>query len=196
MSTNHLTHSRAWKPSISLIIAVLIIAGAVAFAVWQSDRNTVTGNTVETRTANMQVSRDGVTFSNSVAGHDYSGVVPGSGSGSPSGGYPVYIKNTGDLPLSLKWSVSSVPTSTGGVNLNKVHVLITPVGGSTQSYTMQGLIDAASTGGLAITGNPIGSGAMEEYNIQIAMDADAFNGANASIGNLDFAFIGAYVNPS
>lgn len=182
------------KPSISTMIAVMIVAGGVAFAVLQSQRNTLTGNSIETKTASLQMSVNGTTFSNSHGGYDFNGLMPG-GPAVPASGYPLYLKNVGDTTLALKLSVISVPTNLGGANLNKVNILLTPVGGgATQSFTLQELMDSDTTPGLAIDGGDLAAGATQQYTIQVSMTADAVSSQGASLNNIDLSFTGVAVS--
>ncbi len=182
------------KPSISTMIAVLIVAGGVAFAVLQSQRNTLTGNSIETKTANLQISVNGTVYSNSHGGFDFSGLMPG-GAAIPASGYPVYLKNVGDTTLALKLSVISVPTNLGGADLNKVNILLTPVGGgATQSFTLKALMDSDTTPGLAIDGGDLAAGATQQYMLQVSMTADAVGSSGATLNNIDLSFTGVAVS--
>ncbi|HXE10222.1 MAG TPA: hypothetical protein VN554_02240, partial [Verrucomicrobiae bacterium] len=95
--------------AISVIVAVLVMVGGVTFAALQSQQDTLAGNTVETATANLQLSTDGTTYGSSRSGFDFNNLVPG-GQAVPAAGYSVYLKNNGGTPLALKMAVSSVPT--------------------------------------------------------------------------------------
>lgn len=194
MSSQQRVKKLVKKPSISTMIAVMIVAGAVAYAVLQSQRNTLTGNSIETKTASLQMSVNGTTYSNSHGGYDFNGLMPG-GAAVPATGYPIYLKNTGDTTLALKMSVISVPTSFGGANLNKINILLTPVGGgATQSFTLQALMDSDTTPGLAIDGGNLAPGAIQQYTIQVSMTDDALSSQGASLNNIDLSFTGVAVN--
>lgn len=182
--------SKAWTRAISIMAATAIIVGGVTFAVLQSQRNTLTGNSIETKTANLQMSVDGTIYSSSHGGFDFRDLMPG-GDAVPATGYPVYFKNVGKTPLALKLSVISVPTNLGGADLSKVNILLTPVGGgATQSFTLQSLIDSNTTAGIAISDGNLAVDAIQEYMFQVSMTADAVNSAGASLNNIDLSFTG------
>jgi hypothetical protein len=181
--------------AVSVVAAVMVIISGVAFAALQSQQDTLTGNTVETATANLQLSTDGTSYSNSHAGFDFNNIVPG-GQPVPTTGYAFYLKNSGGTPLSLKMAVSSTPVNPNSVDLNKVNVVLTPVatGTSAQTFTLQSLIAASSAGGLAVTSGNLASGASQQFKLQVSMAADAVSGSAASLGNIDFSFSGTAVS--
>jgi hypothetical protein len=179
----------AWVAAIAGSLVITI--GGVTFAALQSQQDTLTGNTIETATANLQLSTDGTVYGNSHSGFDFNNLIPGAPA-QPVTGYPVYLRNTGGAPLVLKLAVSSAPSNSAGVDLSKVTIILTPVGtGATaQSFTLQALIAAAANGGLEITGDSLKAGVSQEYKLQVSMTSDAVNGAGASFSNVDFAFSG------
>jgi len=182
---------KGWRRSTSVALAILLVTGGVAFALLQSQQDTLTGNTIETATAAMQLSLDGKGYSDSRTGFDFNNLIPG-GSAQPAAGNMVFLKNEGTVPLDLKLAVTSVPTNTTGVDLSKVNVILTPVGGNgtAQSFGLQDLMAAAPNGGSDIAGNGLAPSISQEYTLQISMDADAVNGPSASLGNIDLAFNG------
>lgn len=175
--------------------AFTVIVSGVALAALQSQQDTLTGNTVETATANLQISTDGVNYGNSHAGFDFNNIVPG-GQPIPVTGYAFYLKNSGGTPLSLKMAVSTTPVNPNGVDLNKVNVVLTPVatGTSAQTFTLQSLVSGFSAGGLAITSGNLAGGASQQFKLQVSMAADAVSGSTASLGNIDFSFSGTAVS--
>lgn len=180
--------------AVGVIAAVVIIVSGVTFAALQSQQDTLTGNTIETATANLQLSTDGTNYSNTHAGFDFNNLIPG-GSAVPTAGYSFYLKNGGGTSLALKMAVSSVPANPDGVDLSKVNVLLTPVGLGTgaQSFTLQSLISGAATG-LAINSGNLASGAVQQFKLQVSMASDAVSGSSASLGNIDFSFSGTAVS--
>lgn len=172
--------------------AVIMGIGGVAFAVLQSQQAKLTGNSIQTATANIQISPDGVNYANTVPGFAFGAIVPG-GQAMPSSGYPVYVKNIGSTPLSLKLGVSSVPANIDNVDLTKVHVILAPIGGgSIQNFTLQSLVATASTDGqLILSPAQLLPGLVVQYKLQIAMDSDAISGPGATINNVDFSFSGS-----
>jgi hypothetical protein len=174
-----------------VVSAAVIVVSGVTFAALQSQQDTLAGNTIETATANLQLSVDGYSFTNSHAGFDFSNLIPG-GQAQPVTGYTVYLKNAGGTALSLKLALTSVPANPNNVDLSKVNVLLTTVGSGTgaQSFSLQALMTASTTGGLDITSGNLASGATQQYKLQIAMASDAISGSSASLANIDFAFSG------
>ncbi len=185
---------RALARAIMAVTAVVIIAGGVTYAALQSQPVKLTGNTIETTTAGLALSTDDLSFGSTHAGFDFNSLVPGAQSGQS---YRFYLKNNGGAPLALRFSVSSTPLNPNNVDLSKVHVTLTPDSShQAESFTMQNLVTANSTGGLVVSdpaelyfGNTAG------FTMQVAMDADAISGNTASLSNIDFAFVGlAQVN--
>ena len=177
----------------SLLIATLLtgLTGGAAYAVLQSQQNTLTGNTISTATANLNLSLDGTSYSSSTAGFDFNSIVPG-GSAVPATGYPFYLKNSGATPLAIKFYVSSTPSNASSIDLTKVNVLLTTVGSGTspQSFSLQALKDAAATGGLAISTATLNPTYSQQYKLQVSIASDATIQSGASLGNIDFAFRG------
>jgi len=180
---------------IGITAAVVVIVSGVTFAVLQSQQVKLTGNTIQTATANLHLSEDGVNYTDTLAGFGFDNLVPG-GSAVPTNGDAVFLKNDGGTALTLKLAVSSVPLNPSNVDLSKVHVIVMPVsGGSTQNFTLQSLISSYSTGGQTIlTPTQLAINMVAQYRIQVSMDSDAFSGPSASISNVDFSFSGVTVS--
>jgi len=177
--------------AVGVLAAVSIVVSDVTFAALQSQQNKLTGNTIETATANLQLSTDGSNYAASQTGFDFSNIVPG-GSAVPQSGYNVFLKNVGGTPLALKLAVSSTPSNPAAVDLNKVNVVLTPVGsGSPQTFSLQSLISANADGGSAITvPSELFVGNTTHFTLQVSMATDAITGSSASLGSIDFAFSG------
>lgn len=177
--------------TVGVVAAVVIVAGGVTFAALQSQQDMLTGNTIETATADLRLSTDAVNYSNSRAGFDFNNLVPG-GQAVPVAGYAVYLKNFGGTPLALKLAVGSVPTNPANVDLSKVNVLLTTVGSGTgiQSFNLQSLVAASPAGGLPINSGNLASNSTGQYKLQVAMETDALTGSSAALGNIDFVFSG------
>lgn len=182
---------RAILRATAVVPAVLMLVGGVTFAMLRSQQNVLTGNTISTTTANLQISLDNDSYSNSRTGFDFSNIVPG-GAAVPSAGYSFYLRNSGGTPLSIKVAVPTPPTNPNGVDLSKVNVLITTVGNNagTQTFTLQSLISAAASGGVSASSRDLDFSMNQVYKIQVSMAADAINGPSASLSNLDFVFTG------
>jgi hypothetical protein len=179
------------KRSIAVATLLTGLAGGATFAALQSQQDTLTGNLISTASANLLLSNDGTTFTSSQSGFDFNNIVPG-GPAQPATGYSFYLKNTGGTALDLKLYVSSTPSNPSSINLSKVNIVLTPVGSGTtaQTFSLQSLIDAKATGGLAITGSAINAGLTQQDKLQVSMTSDAVVQNSANLGNIDFAFIG------
>lgn len=174
-----------------IIAAVLALVGGITYAALQSQRAKLTGNTIQTAIAALQVSLDGTNFADSQNGFSFAGLIPG-GPAMPSSGHQVTLKNTGNAGLALRISAGGSPTNANGADFTKIRLVVTPIGGGTaQQFTLQQLLDADATGGLAITSpDMLMPSFTAAYKLQIAMDADAVNTASATIGNLEIKFGG------
>lgn len=173
-----------------------IIVSGVTFAALTSQQAVLAGNTIETATADLRVSQDGSTYTDSLTGFDFADVVPG-GSAVPAAGYNFYLKNFGGTPLLLKLSVGSAVANPDNVDLAKVSVILTSVGSGSQpqSFTLASLISADATGGVSVASpSPLMSGAQQKFAVQVSMANDAFSGSSASLGNIDFSFSGLATN--
>ena len=179
----------------SLVISLTLgLVTGVTYAALQSQQSKFTGSTIQTATANLLVSQDGVNFSNSQAGFTFANVIPG-GSLAPANGYSIILKNAGGTALALKLAVSSTPTNLDNVDLTKVFVnLASTNNGPIMSIPLQALIDSQATGGYAIT-NPavLFAGNTHQYILQVSMAKDAFAGPSATIGAIDLSFSGVTV---
>ena len=173
--------------------AFIIIVGGLTFAALMS-QSKLSGNTIQTATANLQISLDGNNYGSAQAGFNFTNIVPG-GAAIPVNGHAFFLKNSGGTPLVLKFAVTSTPTNLDNVDLTKVNVLLTPNGGTPQSFTLQSLINSAGTGGTLV--NPpsqLFAGNHYLFTIQVSMASDAINSSSANLGNIDFAFNGIAAN--
>lgn len=177
---------------VSFVVAVVVsLLTGITYAALQSQQSKFTGSTIQTATANLQVSQDGTTYSNIQTGFNFGNVIPG-GALAPSNGYPIYLKNAGGTALTPKFAVSSTPTNPDGVDLTKVMVhLNSTASGQTQIFSLQSLIDSNATGGTSLTILPVlFTTQTHPFTIQVSMAKDAFTGGSASIGTIDFSFLG------
>lgn len=177
-----------WQ-SLGMLTTVLALASGVAFAALQSQLGILKGNVIQTAIASLQVSPDGNNYANTMDGYVFGNLVPG-GLPYPLSGYPVYVKNVGSAPLTLKFSINPGLDNPNNVDLSKVHVILTPIaGGAGQNMTMQELTAANSSGGLAITsGSHMNPNQVVSYFIKVSLDNDAVNGPGATLSNVDFNF--------
>lgn len=187
---------KCWRPSAGLMVAVLIAAGGVVFALLQS-QVTLTGNSIQTQSTGLLVSQSDSNYSNSVAGYNFSGLIPGVQASQTE---HFFLKNTGSSPLALKIGVSGTISNPSGVDLDKVRVILTPYStttfmpGTPQSFPLQTLVDAGAEGAPIDYPSPLPVGTKEEFNLQVSMDADAVSGSSASLSNLDLALTGVASN--
>ena len=179
--------------AIGVVSAVVIVVSGVTFALLQSQQVKATGNTIQTATANLQISSDGTTFGSSITGFSFSNIIPNSAA-SPAAGYSVYLKNTGTAALAIKLAVSSVPQNLANMDLSKVHILVSSsTGGSPLIFDLQSLISSASTGGSSLSfpsALNIAANAVGQYKLQVMMDTDAISGSSGTLSNIDLAFTG------
>ena len=182
--------------AVTVMAVVGVVVSGVTFAALTSQQAVLAGNTIETATADLRVSQDGSTYTNSLAGFDFANVVPG-GAAVPAAGYNFYLKNFGGTPLLLKLGVASTVANPDNVDLTKVSVILTSIGSGAQpqTFTLASLIAANTTGGAALTSpSPLINGTQQKFGVQVSMASDAFSGSSASLGNLDFAFSGLATN--
>jgi hypothetical protein len=175
------------------VAALMLLVGGVAFALLQSQA-TLRGNSISTESANLLISQNDSNYGPSTSGYAFTGIIPGTQASQTE---HFLLKNTGTAPLALTMSLASAPTSADGVDLSKVHVILTPYStttympGTPQSFSLQSLLDAGADGVAVDYPNPLAAGTKEEFNLQIDMDNDAYSGsASVSLSNLDLSFIG------
>ena len=177
--------------AIAVVGATGALVTSVTYATLQSPTATLTGNSINSASANLLIGTASATstaFSSTHSGFTFNNVVPG-GPAAPANGNTFYLRNTGSATLAAKLSVGSTPTNTSSVDLSKVTVNITRTDTNTaQSASLQTLIDT----GLALTDTlaPSPSSTAYQYTLSISMAADAFTGNSASIGGIDFVFGG------
>lgn len=186
-----LKNSKAMLRAVGVVAAVVVIVSGVTFAALQSQQVKLTGSTIQTATANLQISPDGINYSSSHAGYSFFDLVPG-GAAMPVNGYSFFLQNGGGTPLSLKFAISSLPSNPDNVDLTKVNIILTPnSGGSPQSITLAALIAANASGGITVSSpNPLMPGSSAQYMLQVSLAGDAVIGSSAALGNIDFAFTG------
>ena len=180
--------------SVGVVAAVVIIVSGVTFAILQSQQDTLTGNIIETASANLRLSTNNVDFNDSQPGFGFMNIVPG-GPAVPVNGFPFYLRNDGSTPVTLKVGVSTPPSNPGNVDLSKVNILIMRLaaGAGVQSFTLQSLIDASANGGLPMNGGNLTNGISQEFRLQVSMAADAVNNTGAGLEGLDLSFTGEAV---
>ncbi len=178
--------------AVMVISAVAVLATGVTFAALQSQQATLTGNSIQTASADLKIGTSTATFGSSRSGFNFNGIIPG-GSPVPADGNVFYLKNAGTASLALKVAVNTAPTNTAGVDLNKVYVTITRVESTvSQTFSLSALVEANATGGVALTDSLAGT-TVGQYKVQASMALDAFNGSSAEVGGIDLVFGGTSV---
>jgi hypothetical protein len=186
--------------AVGVLSAVGILVTGVTFATLQSQQATLTGNSIQSASADLRVGTSAASFAASRSGFSFQGLVPG-GPAAPADGYTFYLKNYGTATLNLKASIGSTPTNVVYVNgvasnadsvdLSKVSVELTRVDtNAVQTSTVQSLINGFPAAGLSLT-DTIAPGAVVQYKLRAAMAGDAFSGSSASLGGIDLVFSGA-----
>ena len=182
--------------AVSVIAAVGVVVTGITFAALQSQSAALAGNSIETASANLQVSKDGSAFGNTASGYDFSNIVPG-GAAVPTDGNTFYFRNAGTTNLALKLSVNGQQVvNDPSLNLAKVWVIVTSPDAVAHKLALSVLISSYSTGGadLGVTLNTSSTGL---FKVQVSIDADALSGgttSSASIKNVDLTFGGTAVN--
>jgi len=183
---------KAWKPSVSTALAVLIVAGAVAFALLQNHAD-LTGNSISTESASLAISQNDSNYSQTAAGYAFTGVIPGL---QVSQTEHFFLKNTGSASLTLNIDLAATPTNPSGDDLSKVHILLTPYDPSTglpaatQDFTLQALLNAGPDGVPLNYPVSLAAGLKEKFDIQMNMDDGVVSGTDASLSNIDLGFTG------
>jgi len=184
---------RAMGRAVGVAAALVVAVSGVTFAALQSLQAKLTGNIINTATANLQVSSNGINFSAAEAGFNFMGLIPG-GPPVPQAGYNVTLKNIGDAPLSLKLAISKNPSNLDNVDLTKVNVILTPSGGTAQTFSLKSLMDAGTASGLSLsTPTSLLPGNRLTLSLQVSMAADAVSSTSADLNNFDLAFSGVAV---
>lgn len=174
----------------AVVSAIAVVVSGVTFASLQSQQAVLTGNTIQSATADLRIGTSASTFAASRTGFSFDNVVPG-GPAMPTDGNNFYLKNYGTATLNLKVAIASTPTNAQNVDLTKVSIILTRVDtGAQQTLSLKSLIDAQSTGGTAIT-DALNPSVVAQYKLRAVMDNDAFSGSSASVGAIDLVFSGA-----
>jgi hypothetical protein len=179
--------------TVGVIGVVLTLVTGVTYAALQSQNVKLTGNSIQSATANLMIGTTLGTYGGTSTGFSFPNVEPG-GAAVPSTGNVFYLQNSGSTHLALHMSVDQF-TNPSNVNLAKVYIILTPISGSTgspQKLPLATLIDSYSTGGFNL-GLGMESGVTGQYKIQAIMDADAITGSpssGANISDIQFVFSG------
>lgn len=192
---NYIRRSYNFQPlfrAVTVIASVAVLVTGVTYAALQSQQVALTGNSIQSATADLRISGTGATYSNTKTGFKFAEVVPGAGATGPADS-TFYLKNYGTPALGLKVSISTTPVNPDNVDLDKTYLVLTRVDSSaTQKLSVASLVAAHTSGGTALTDN-LNGGQAAQYRAQVAMDADAFNGSKADITGIDIVFSGTAV---
>lgn len=187
---------RSFQPllrAITIISSVAVLATGVTFAALQSQQAVLTGNSIKSATADLQIGTSASNFSNTRAGFSFGNVIPGA-SATPASGNSFWLKNNGTPALTLKVAVSSTPVNTANVNLAKVYLVLTRVDtNTTQKLALASLLSSFGSGPAVNLGDNLAGGTTAQYNAQVSMDVDAFTGQSADITGIDLVFTGTAV---
>jgi hypothetical protein len=74
---NRVTNFKALSRAVAVIAAVLIVVSGVTFAALQSQQDKLTGNIIQTTTADLEISLDDNTYANSEPGFEFDNIIPG-----------------------------------------------------------------------------------------------------------------------
>lgn len=193
MKRSRRSRTQTFQPlmrAVMVIASVTVLATGVTFAALQSQQAILSGNSIQAATADLRISTDGTTFTNTRTGFAYSEVIPGAVPTALATS-TFYLQNSGTPTLNLAVAVTSTPVNVDGVDLTKVYLLLTRDDThATQKLSLAGLMAAQANGGLAVT-DPLLAAHTAQYHLQVAMDTDAFNGQEADITGIDLVFRGA-----
>lgn len=177
--------------AVAVFGAVGVLVTSVTYAQLQSQQAVLTGNSIQSATADLRIGTSTSTFSATRTGFTFANVVPG-GPAMPADGNIFYLKNYGSLPLALKVSIGSTPTNAANIDLNKVSLVLTRVdSGVEQTLSVQQLVDSNTAGGVSVT-DTLAAGTVGQYKLRAIMTADAFsgNGVDTTVGGIDLVFSG------
>jgi hypothetical protein len=171
--------------AVGVIGVVAVLAVSVTFAALSSNSVVLADNQFATGTAHLQIWNGSAFTDSPVSGFDFTNIIPGT----ETAPYTFYLKNTGDVPLSIS-SVSdfgAIPTNI--VDPTQVTVKITNVDQSNvfTTYTLSQLWDSTPD---ALPGSSIGAGVQNQYDVTVLVAPGAVSGSSASLTNLDLTFTG------
>lgn len=188
-------HIQPLVRAVLVITAVGVSVTGITFAALQSQSAALAGNSIETASANLQISKDGTTYGSSTTGYDFANVVPG-GPAVPAEGNMFYLKNGGTTDLALKLSVNGAQISADtALALTSVYIVLTAPDGSTQTLVLPSLFTSANPSGTDL-GVTLNAGTTGQFKVQVQMDSDALAGAttsSAAIKNIALTFGGTAV---
>ena len=174
----------------ALVVAVLAaLVTGVTFAALQSQQATLTGNSIQSATADLRIGTSQSTFDASRSGFTFKDIVPG-GAAVPADGNTFYLKNYGTATLKLKLNLGSTPVNTANVDLDKVRLVLSRVDTASADQTVT--LKELKEDGLVIT-DPINAATIGHYKLRAMMDNDAYQGTGAAISGIDLVFSGTAI---
>lgn len=191
-------NKKLWKfmplvRAIGVLSAVGVTTTLVTFAAIQSTGSALTGNTIQTASASLQISTNNHDYGDNVAGFTFNGLVPGGPAQPQTTTYTVYVKNTGTTSLNLSLNIPTPPNKVGTVDLSKVTLLLAPATAPgmpsfpTQIIPLSHLL----AGQVLIDHSAVAVGSTVAFHVQVSMAADAVEGSGATISGLDLSFSGS-----
>lgn len=187
---------RSRRKQAGVVIAGVLLAGGVAFAFLQSQAQ-LTGNSISTASTGLAISDTDSNYGSADHGFAFGGIIPGVQASQTE---HFLLKNTGSTPLALRLAAANPSANPSHIDLSKVQVVLTPYNlttympGTPQTFSLQSLIDAGSSGAALTYPDKLAAGTKEEFNIQVSMDADAVSGSSAALSGIDLTFTGAATN--
>ena len=183
------------KRTIAITRATAVIGATAALVVGVtfaalSTSATLTGNTLSSATAGLQISNGG-SYGPTAIGFQVAGFVPGQGSGP----LPFYLQNSGGTNLNLTVGSTTPLTSSGFSGWNNLVVTITNDATTVTTTTnMQALIngnvalpDALAAGATGNSAVPFTPG---NYHITFDVNPSSITGSQVTVGSFDLTFTG------
>ena len=185
-SAAKLKNQAALVRAIAILSGVAVLVTGVTFAALQSQQATLTGNSIQSATADLRIGTSQSTFDASRNGFSFKDLVPG-GPAVPADGHTFYLKDYGSASLKLRLALGSVPANTANMDLSKVKLVLNRVDTASADQTIS--LKALSETGLQLT-DPINAGTVAQYKLRAVMEADAYEGTGAAVTGIDLVFSG------
>lgn len=178
--------------------AATILLSGVTYASMQSQNDTLQGNTIMSATANLQILGANGIYADTAPGFTFSNLEPGGAAG-PTPGNHISLKNTGTTTLALKIAMNATSYSNPQqVNINKVTLIFTPVGGGATFTTTLATLCSGYNSGTPIPLNMfLPAGQTQDFTVQAQLAADAVTSTTTgfTLSGVDLIFSGnAVVN--
>lgn len=176
--------------SLLLSAAIVAVIGGFAYAILRSQTTYITGNTITTASANIELSTDGMGYSSTVPGFNFANIVPG-GAPMPTDGHALYVKNIGSTALNLSLSSSSSLINQDNIDLTKVSVLVATEQGGTQQFSLHELVTAQD--GVPLTmADSLQPGQVLVVTLRVAVQSSVSQGL--SLNNVTLSLSGSLAN--